>query len=124
MRLPKPMTSIFHAHREKLPDAQDETALDIEALGNVADTRKRLVYVRLAEKPHFARGGLLESQEAPQQCRFTRSIRTDERDQLAFRDPEINAVEDGPSAERNPKVSRFNHYRSLMFRAQVHRVPF
>src|ERR1041384_8344849 len=93
MPLPKPVAGALQAQRQKLPHAQEETAVERQALRNIANSRQGFLDVPLAEKPDLSAINPLQSQKAAEQSSFARPVRANQSHHFALGNAQIDAAQ-------------------------------
>jgi hypothetical protein len=108
VRTKKPVLRLAETQREKLADAQDETAFKGQSLRNVADRWQYFAQVAFAKDANLALGKLLQSEQAAQQRGFSGTIWANERDDLPFRHTQVHAPQDCNTAETDVQIADFD----------------
>ena len=105
MAVPEPVLRLAQAQGEELADAEDEAAVQREALRDVADAWEGLLQVALAEDADVTGIGLLQADDGAQERGLPGAVRADEGDELPAMQVQVHPAQDGLSAERDAQIA-------------------
>jgi hypothetical protein len=106
--LQEPALGGGEAEGEEFADAESEAAFELELLRNVADAAEGFGGNGLAEEADVAGMEALQAEQAAEERGFAGAVRADERDDFAFGNAEVDAVENGDAVESDTAVADFS----------------